>query len=127
MTDAQLAEHIRQMLPDIASPVRPGELVSVWIERAARACGVAPSRLRSYWHRKVEAPKASEYLAVVGAAEEAARKRRTIEELQNANAALVAELEALGRSVGADNSGLVGLLPPVAREAAAVARKAVKS
>ena len=75
-------EQIRSALPEIASPIRPGELLCVWIERAARETGISAARLRAYWHRKVECPRIPEYVAVIAAANEAVRRQQAIAELE---------------------------------------------
>lgn len=82
MSDLAYSEQIRDALPDIAAPIRPGELVATWIERAHRATGIPAARLRAYWHRKVQAVRVAEWLAVMGAAEAAARRRIAIAELE---------------------------------------------
>lgn len=91
-SDTFYSEQIRAALPDIASPIRPGELLSVWIERAARATGIPTARLRAYWHRKVECPRIPEYIAVLGAAEAAERRRQAIADLEDSIRAREEEL-----------------------------------
>ena len=96
------SEQIRSALPDIAAPIRPGEMVATWIERAARATGISAARLRAYWHRKVECPRIPEYVAVITAAQEAHRRQQAIAELeadiQKRAAELAGEHDRLTRS-----------------------------
>lgn len=83
LCETYYAEQIRSALPDIAAPIRPGEMVATWIERASRATGITSARLRAYWHRKVECPRIPEYIAVLGAAEAAARRQQAIADLES--------------------------------------------
>lgn len=119
VSDQMVAEQLRTMLPDIAAPIRPGEKVEVWIERVHRATGVAAARLRAYWHRKVEAPRVPEYLAIVGAAQRAADRHRAIEALENEIAAKTAQLRADHERLAADHPVLARLAPRPPTEAKA--------
>lgn len=108
MSDYMIAEQIRSALPDIAAPVQPGELVAVWIERAARATHVPASRLREYWHRKVRAPRVPEYLAIMAAADAAHRRRLAIADLEK-------EIESRAEALRTDHQRLCAGNPLLAR------------
>ena len=119
MSDYMIAEQIRSVLPEIAAPVRPGELVAVWIERAARATQVPASRLRAYWHRKVEAPRVPEYLAIMAAADAAHRRRLAIADLEKEIQGRAEALRTDHQRLCADHPLLARLVPapPAATEA----------
>jgi hypothetical protein len=106
-------------LPGIAEPIRPGELVASWIERAARATGLPAARLRQYWWRKVDAPRAVEYVAIIGAAEAAARRRQAVADLEQEIAARAAQLAADHDRLVADHPVLARLAPAPPRETVA--------
>lgn len=108
MSDVIYSEQIRSALPEIASPIRPGELVATWIERAARASGVPAARLRQYWHRKVEAVRVAEWLAVMNAAQEAWRRQQAITDLER-------DIQRRSQELARDHDRLVELHPVLAR------------
>lgn len=83
MSDALFAEQIRGWIPSIAEPIGPGEMVIAWINRVARVTGIPASRLKSYWHRKIGAPRIHEYIAIRDAALSAQRRRAAIKDLED--------------------------------------------
>lgn len=110
-SDTFYSEQIRSALPEIASPIRPGELLAVWIERAARQTGISAARLRAYWHRKVECPRIPEYIAVLSAAEAAARRRQAIADLETSIRKREEELASDHDRLRASHPVLVFLAP----------------
>jgi hypothetical protein len=102
VTPDAIAEDMRSCLPVIASPIQPCEPVPAWLARAARIAGIPAARARAYWHRKVESPRADEYVRVMAAAEFARRKQQVME------AAYEADRERFARAWPA----LARLLPP---------------
>jgi hypothetical protein len=121
-TDALLVEQIRQALPDVAPPASPGEPVAAWLTRASRACAIPASRLRAFWHRRVDSATAAEYIAVMQAAAKAAARRQAIAELEH-------DIEIRTAALVADTARLSALSPALARLAPvaleAMARAAV--
>lgn len=110
-SEAYYSEMIRSALPDIAAPIKPGELLSTWIERAARATGISAPRLRAYWHRRVECPRIPEYVAVVAAAQEAARRQQAIADLEESIHAREEELRTDHDRLARSHPVLVFLAP----------------
>lgn len=108
MTPEACAEIVRDAIPALAEPIRPGENVATWIERAARRCGVNAGRLKAYWHRRVTRPAAHEYFAIVGAAQAAEARRRAIETLET-------EIEVRAALLRADHERLASGHPLLAR------------
>lgn len=102
MTPQAIAEDMRGCLPIIAAPISPCEPVASWLARAARHAGITAARARAYWHRKVESPRADEYIAVMAAAEAAKRKTEFMERAYDA------ERNRLAR----DFPALARFLPP---------------
>lgn len=126
VTPEACVEAVRSAIPTLAEPIRPGENLVVWIERAARRCGVGASRLRQYWHRKVARPAAHEYLAIIGAAQAELDRRRAIEALEHEIEAKAAELRADYQRLSQDHPVLARLVPrPPAAKAAGEAEPQV--
>ena len=82
-----LANDVQRMLRLAAEPVRPGELVTEQIRRAARRCSLTFSRARKLWYRegKVSA------LDFVSIATAVAQSNDALVAYQNAKAMLLHE------------------------------------
>jgi len=101
-------EMVRDAIPILAEPIRPGEKVSGWMDRAARRCGIGAERLTAFWHRRVSRPYADEYIAILDAANAELRRRAAIESLET-------EIEVRAALLRADHERLVDGHPVLAR------------
>ncbi len=119
VTPEACVETVRSANPLPAEPIRPGENLAVWMERAARRCGVEAGRLKAYWHRKVARPAAHEYIAILAAANDELRRRAAIESLETEIAARTASLRADHVGLVSDHPVLARLVPRPAAQAEA--------
>lgn len=123
VTPEACVETVRSAIPLLAEPIRPGENLAVWLDRASRRCGVEAGRLKAYWHRKVCRPAAHEYIAILNAANDELRRRAAIESLETEIAARTETLRADHERLAEGHPVLARLVPrpPAAKAAREVA------
>ena len=105
VSEAHVVEQVRDALPVLAEPFRPGDKIAVWMDRASRKCGVPAARLRAFWHRKVDQPRYLEVTAVLRAYNEEMERRKRIAALEKLiKNQQAADGEAMARLVDLDPS-----------------------